>query len=745
MRTGPVLLLLLTTTFTTLAQTVRLTDWRTISSMQTATDADVDHEGTLWVSTTGGVFSRTTSGMVTEYRNVNELQTLDARSLLCDRTSRTVYVGGGDGSLDIRESGGSWENIKDIRRASQYPKRGVNAMFDGGDVLFIATDFGFVTFDKTRRVFIETVDRIGTLQEKTRANGIVLYHDSVWVATDSGVAVAPLNVPTLRPPSIWRILDTTNGLSTVKIKHIATNGTQLAVASDYEGLVWTGTAFEVRIGMPEPMTSLDFDGDLLTASSVSAVRSTQGPMAIPWGGPLNGHRVVSIHDTSVIVGFLIERAVRLWNGTELTPVVVNTPISNQFARMTIDEDDGFWVATDVDPPRTGQGVSYFDGLQWHNFNRTTRPEFTSNACFRINALENGKVMIGTWGGGLMEAAHVGDSIVLTAYRPVNSAIKGVQVDSNYAVVGDAALDRSGKVWIVNEQTVSQLLVSVDATGATQGFANCVDARNNMFRPIAVDLAGNKWVGSSDGGGALLAFNEKGTLDRADDVCQVIRSSNTQLPDNVITVLRTDRTGQLWIGTAKGVAVISSPTGVSNTSLPFVRRISALTSVYVNDLYVDALNNKWVATTGGVFVLNADGTEVLATITNTTAPLLDNNVRSIAVSKKTGLAYFGTSAGCSVARSSSIQPETVFALSFRPQPFSLAVDRELTIDGLAADADIRIMTPGGVQVATMKAQGRQAIWNGKDTEGRDVPPGVYLVHSTSSTSKESAVGKIMVKR
>jgi hypothetical protein len=192
-------------------------------------------------------------------------------------------------------------------------------------------------------------------------------------------------------------------------------------------------------------------------------------------------------------------------------------------------------------------------------------------------------------------------------------------------------------------------------------------------------------------------------------------------------------------------VISSPTGVSNTSLPFVRRISALTSVYVNDLYVDALNNKWVATTGGVFVLNADGTEVLATITNTTAPLLDNNVRSIAVSKKTGLAYFGTSAGCSVARSSSIQPETVFALSFRPQPFSLAVDRELTIDGLAADADIRIMTPGGVQVATMKAQGRQAIWNGKDTEGRDVPPGVYLVHSTSSTSKESAVGKIMVKR
>ena len=204
-------------------------------------------------------------------------------------------------------------------------------------------------------------------------------------------------------------------------------------------------------------------------------------------------------------------------------------------------------------------------------------------------------------------------------------------------------------------------------------------------------------------------------------------------------------GQLWIGTAKGVAVIAAPTVVSNTTIPFVRRISALTSVVVNDIYVDALNYKWIATTNGVFVLNEDGTEVLAEITSTNAPLADGNIRSIVLDDRSGVVYLGTSFGCSVAQTSSIQPEQNFDLSFRPQPFSIDQDRELIIDGLAADADIRILTAGGFLVRALQARGRQAVWDGRDVQGRPVPPGIYLVQSSSATGGTSGVGKVMVRR
>ena len=192
-------------------------------------------------------------------------------------------------------------------------------------------------------------------------------------------------------------------------------------------------------------------------------------------------------------------------------------------------------------------------------------------------------------------------------------------------------------------------------------------------------------------------------------------------------------------------MVSSPGSVTSTSLPFVRRISALSSAAVNDIVVDALNYKWVATTGGVFVLNDDGTEVLATITKASSPLLDDNVRTIAIDDQTGTVYFGTTNGCSVAQSSSIRPSAEFLIKTFPQPFRSGTDAQVTIDGLTTDADLRIMTPSGILVAAFQARGKQALWDGRDVQGELVPAGIYIISASSPTTNTSAVGKIAVTR
>ena len=727
------------------AQQIQLTDWQTLSSFRTARDADADSDGVLWIATSGGVFEHNTDTESTiEYRNIGALQTLDARAILCDSASSTVIVGGGDGALDIRNADGSWQNITDIKRASQYPRRGITDLLEHNGVIYISTEFGFVTFDLERRIFIETVDRIGTIQEKTRANGIAILRDSIWVATDSGLAVAELNEATLRPPNIWTILDTNQGLRPGIIEKIAATDSRLVVSTGFAALERTNNVFSPVLSAGETLRDISFVNERLVASIAGGIITTDGNPDLDWGGEVLGHSTVYKNGLPVIIGFVAGKAITVWNGETLSNVAPNSPLSNQFARLAIDSRGGLWVATDVEPPNSGQGAAHYDGNTWTSFTTQTVDGLISNACYRVSALMNGEVMVGTWGGGGFKASVVDGEVSTTVLVPANSALQGVKPGDDYCLVADAMSDRDGTAWMINEQAQTQVLVGLHPDGSSTAYGNCFSRTDNLYRAMAVDAAGNKWMGSA-GGAGILAFNEKDASNNGDDICQVIRSSNSQLPDNVISVLRVDRLGQLWIGTAKGVAVIAGPTRVSNSTIPFVRRITALTSVIVNDIYVDALNYKWVATTGGVFVLNEDGTEVLATITTSTAPLLSDNIKTIAVNETTGLAYFGTSQGCNVAKSSSLKPSETFSLSFTPQPFRIQQDPEVLIDGLAADADIRIMTAGGFLVRALQARGRQALWDGKDTRGQYVTPGVYIVQTSSATSNESAVGKILVKR
>lgn len=726
------------------AQSIQLSSWNSLSSLVTTRDADIDAQGTIWIATSGGVYSYASSGDIREYRNVGALQNLSTTTILCDRSRNDVIVGAEDGSLDFFNDGSSWTSVTDIIRSTQYPKRGIRDLVEHQGILYIATDFGFVTFDLTNRLFIETIDRIGTLQENTRANSIAIVNDSIWVATDSGLCVAPLGVSTLRLPSVWRIYGTNDGLPSLSISYVTSNGNTLVAASGAQLLSWNGSAFSALSTLPFPVRGLSSTNGVVYASTEDGVYADGTKMGLPWANVLLGHSSFIRNGAASIVGFVLDRGIQFTDGPALVDVKINSPLSNQFARLTIDSKGALWVATDVDPPRTGQGVAVLSEGTWYTANAFSSPTLKSNACYRVSTLRDGEVMIGTWGSGAYRSSLEDGTIVLQNYTSTNSAFQGIPNAENFVLASDAVYDRNGSIWMINEQSASTLFVKIASDDATTGYSNCVDARNNLYRAIAVDGSGTKWAGST-GGAGLVAYNDKNTGDRSDDICNVIRTSNSQLPDNVVSALRIDKTGALWIGTAKGVAVISGPGGVTNTTIPFVRRITALSALVVNDIFVDALNYKWIATTTGVYVLNEDGTSVLSIIDKNNSPLLDDNVRSVAVDDRTGIAYFGTSMGCSYVQTSSIQPSENFDLSFRPQPYSIESDGDLVIDGLAEDAEIRIMTVGGIQVNAFQARGKQTSWNGKDTRGNNVPPGVYIVHTSSPTAGSSAVGKIVVKR
>ncbi|MDZ4745180.1 MAG: hypothetical protein SGJ05_04160 [bacterium] len=722
---------------TATAQSVQVSNWRTYSSMRAVAAADVDSKGRIWAATSGGVFVYDQANdTVIEFRNIGALLSLDVTSVLCDRSNTRVFVGCSDGGLHVVTEDLVWTAITDIRRATQYPRRAINDFALDGSTLYMATGFGVVSYDVDRNVFIETVDRIATMGAKTSVHGITMFQDSIWLATDSGVAVAAKNVPTLRLPSVWTSLSTAAGLPRASVTGVRANATNIFVSVGNGVFKADGHTFSLLYGSSDPILSLASINGELTFSDKKEVRTLDAALPVTWPGPLVGHTALMLNNVMSHVAFVQDKSIAIWQNNVLTPVEVNSPISNQFANLAMDTDGGLWVATDVDPPRTGVGVAYFNGSVWRNFTSQTDDAIKTNACYRVSALADGTVWIGTWGSGAVRAVRNNGAVELTRFTSSNSSLVGIAVDNNYVLVGDVALDRNGNTCLVNEQSGTKLMATIRTDGSGTSFENCSDPRNNFYRSIAVDGAGNKWIGSPFANGIVVVN---------DDLCNIVRSSNTQLPDNTVNAVRVDRLGAMWIGTIKGVAVISGPSAITNTSIPFLRRITALTTVVVNDIAVDALNYKWIATTGGVFVLNEDGTEVLATITAANSPLLDDNVRSVVVDDKTGTAFFGTSVGLSTARTQSIRPVETYALSFSPQPYRPSQSGALTIDGLAADSDVRIMTIDGALVAALQSRGRQALWDGTDVQGRFVTPGVYVVHVVSASSKESAAGKIVVTR
>jgi ligand-binding sensor domain-containing protein len=747
-----IVLLSVLTAIPVIAQEIRLSNWQTISSLYTVKSMDVDAQGTCWAATSGGVVRYVPStGSVTEYRNVGALQSLDCSAIYCDRSANEVYVGQVSGAIDVLRSDGTWYNIRDIRRATQYPRRSILAFAQRGDTLIITTEFGFVLWDSRKENFIATIDRIGTVEENSPVRSVALHNDSIWVATSKGLAVAPLNVQTLRLPSVWSLLTKENGLDDNNVLFCKSGGSELAVATARGLYTWRDGGFRKLLETTEDINGIayvsTFVGGSWEVSTASSIISETTSRRMRSSGAVRGFAGLGITDRPIRLVAVEGQGFGLVSDDDnviLAPI--ECPSSNQFADLSIDTRGNLWVATDDNPGRGfgGQGVSWFDGLTWRTISTANQPLLASNNCYSVSSLPDGSTWVGTWGRGALRCTPSDTGLNVEAYTFTNSSLRGVSGDSTYVLVSGAKIDRYGRTWLLNEQAANQLL-SVRSSSGWGARANCTNSRENVVRHMAIDLNGTVWLGGHQGLG-LIAYNDRNTADPDDDLCNKLTVSNTQLPDNAISALATDLNGALWVGTSKGLAVITSTGSVSNSSVPFVRRVSALSSAtVVTDITVDALNYKWIATTSGVFVLDPSGTEVLATITASTSPLLDDNVRSIAVDDFTGLVYFGTNGGCSVARSSSIRPLASFDLSCYPQPFSPTTDRTFVIDGLAPDSDIKIMSISGTMVTALQVRGRQAIWDGTDASGTTVAPGIYLVSASSASAGTAAVAKFAVTR
>ncbi len=444
-------------------------------------------------------------------------------------------------------------------------------------------------------------------------------------------------------------------------------------------------------------------------------------------------------------------------GTQILP---NGPIRN--APFALDVAPGqLWVTfgeTDLDfnPfPLSEFGVSHLKDTLWVNtsydeLSSSVGGEPTDLIKVTINPQAPNELYMSSFVAGLLKIV---DEVPTILYDDTNSPLDRVTLgglDAGIRIFG-SEFDNQGNLWFVQSKT-DEGLIKLTPNGQFQK----TDI-SSIFDPVA-DLALTKLALSRENyvffgtyRNGVIGYNP--TTDTFNKIGEEIGN----LPSTSVRALTFDNQNRLWIGTLTGLRVLFSPGSFFEEGTnPEAQAIiiledgvaqELLFEQSVTDIEVDGSNNKWIATaTSGVFYVSPNGQETLLRFTKDNSPLPTNNVQDIAIDPFTGVIYFATTQGLVAYRGTATAPsDNLDNVHAFPNPVRPGFNGNVTIDGLTAQANVKITDITGSLVFEETSEGGSVLWDTTAFGRYKVRSGVYLVLVTTDDNTETKVSKIMIIR
>jgi ligand-binding sensor domain-containing protein len=246
-----------------------------------------------------------------------------------------------------------------------------------------------------------------------------------------------------------------------------------------------------------------------------------------------------------------------------------------------------------------------------------------------------------------------------------------------------------------------------------------------------------------GGGIVVYNKEKNQFAYLTDA-----SGSGGLPSRTVYSIAMDRDGQVWVGTAAGVAYFPNPSSVFSTGINAVKPIFEnrflLRDERVITIEVDGGNRKWMGTERGVWLFDPFGESQVYNFNTDNSPLLSNRVSDIEINEKSGEVFFLSDNGIVSFRADATESSTSFkTIKIFPNPVTSRFNGLVGISGLSTDATVKITDVAGKLVWQTYANGGTATWNVRDYNGNRATTGMYLVLAVSADGSESIVGKIAI--
>lgn len=352
----------------------------------------------------------------------------------------------------------------------------------------------------------------------------------------------------------------------------------------------------------------------------------------------------------------------------------------------------------------------------------------------------GKTYVGTHVNGMLEYRGLS---ALNRWDATNSTLQKTPVVDMVRVSGIAS-DRKGNLWVTNFGSPGAGLHMMNRSGAW----TAINIPSTDVGPLMIDQNGYKWMILIAGG--ILVYDDNNTPANALDDRSVTLTTRNGLITNEVLSLACDSSGYVWIGTSQGLNVFTNPDDVfrgGSADRLIIRQNGEdgylMGEETIHDICVDGGNRKWFATNNGVFLVDANGQQVLANFRENNSPLPDDRVLCIGQMDETGEVFFGTESGIISYRSdASAAGEQFSGIRIYPNPVRPGYSGPITIDGLAKDAEIRITDASGQVVYRTRANGGTATWNGLRLNGTRPNSGVYFVFAINTDGSETEMGRFI---
>lgn len=720
---------------------------------------DIIRDGDLfYLNTKGGFYTwNPVSAEINSYSPINGLSDVDASAMFIDSTSGYVFLGYEDGNINyFQKPFASPRFMTDIKRTGLYTSKRINDFGTHNGLLYIATEFGMVIFDIEKEETRSSVTKVENNPSGTPVNDLMIVGDSIYLCLgNAGLYTTNLNQPNITLPTVWNRVDIgMNGMSPGEADHLAHIGEILyAMVGDtcytrLPGGNWTQGPLphtDKRFFIATDSSLYCDDGNFIRVQPLDSNQYLVLPERRPLTAYLDSNYTIWADPATTL----------LWQ-VELDSVIEvgpDGPQNNTITELGVGKGQ-LYIAPQGQKGATSAPLDTSDGFfhyaqfeGWTNFN--VEDELPRDSIFedfaRLHFNPNDSTCyMGSWGQGVVE---VKDGKVIRNYTSENSGLSpsvNQGLGSETRVTG-LAMDDQENLWIT--AIVADYNLNVKTP---EGVWYNYILSSTFPVDILVDDWNNKWVINNQLG--LVVFNENGTLDNpSDDQVKKLNSTQGQgkLPNNTVKSLAKDRNGHIWIGTSEGIAVFANPSRVFDSnfpdaSCPVIDGFCLLRDQEVNAIAVDGANRKWLGTSNGIYVVNPQGNRLLQHITTDNSPLFSDEIRDLKIDPETGEIFIGTSKGLLSLMGEAIAgKETSDDLYVYPNPVYTDYEGPVSITCSVTDAEVRITNVSGQLVRKLEATGGQAVWDGRDTAGNKLTPGIYLAMVADVDGQSAGIAKFAV--
>ena len=765
----PILLVFI---FSTFVISQSFLDWTAYSSFRTVSGIAEDNENRQWVITDGGIIVYDGDKVVQTLTQIDGLARLDASVLTYSSEFDIIFVGYLTGTIDVVNTNDfSIESLTDIERNVSFSQKGIYDFEIIGQSLFVATDFGLVEFNIEELFVKDSHLKFGSFTSGIPVYDIVVNNEMLFLGTAEGIAFT--SVDGNYSSNEWNNYDNSNGYvsSATYSLTVFENTIYASTISEnykFENDNWTinnDFSNEIIVDYFSDQTILaalsertiyykqtgeTFSNLSLSNSLGTIISENSGADALLIGTRNNGLAEIDISTEELEYRVADGPYVNFFEGMSFTDgVLISGSTRSSSGRGDIDRSRGFYI---------------FEDNNWENYNELITPEFQGliyRQTFKTTFTEK-YYYFGSWGTGVVRFDKETDEIRL--FDETNSTLRGWPQDSElFPVISGLQTDSNDDVWLVSRYGGTPLYRQTPGDEDWQSFEESSAINNSdLYENLFVDSFDQKWVplqNAQTTGTGLLIIDTKDPENENDDIGVKLQtgSSNGNLPDNKVNALIEDSNGEVWIGTARGIARFIFPElivdgSVSERTAQWLinEDTSAVSRFLLRDvnataMAVNAANQKWIGSANqGVWLLNAEGSKILKRFTKDNSPLFSNSINSIAINDETGEVFIATDVGLISYQDVPKKPVAKMNdLKVFPNPFNYSNNDQIFIEGLSDEANIKVLGVDGTVVNSFETIGGRTTWDGKNSNGKELGSGVYFIVAVDAQGNSKGVGKVVI--